>query len=145
LRKAIDHCAERKIDQSAFLQARLFPDMFPFVRQVQVACNHAERGTSRLAGIDPPPREDKETSLEELAARVATAIAYVKGVDPKKMEGVAERDITFPVAGGTRTLKTTDYLLHFSMPNFYFHVTTAYNILRHNGLALGKPDFIGEQ
>ena len=145
LQKAIGYCAERKIEPAALLHDRLYPDMFTLLRQVQIACSHAERGTSRLAGLEPPAREGKEASLEDLAARVATAIAYVKSVDPKKMEGMEDRDITFPVGPEQMTLKGADYLLHFSMPNFYFHMTTAYNILRHNGVQIGKTDFIGSQ
>lgn len=145
LHKAIGYCAERKIDPAALLHDRLYPDMFTLVRQVQIACGHAERGSSRLAGLEPPVRDDKEVSLDDLEARVAMAIAYVKSVDPKKMEGMEDRDITFPVGDKKMTLKGADYLLHFSMPNFYFHVTTAYNILRHNGLQIGKTDFIGNQ
>ena len=145
LKKAIAYCAERKIDPGALLHDRLYPDMFPLVRQVLIACSHAERGTSRLAGLEPPARDGKEASLEDLGSRVAMAIAYVKGVDPKKIEGMEDRDITFPVGDEQMTLKGADYLLHFSMPNFYFHVTTAYNILRHNGLQIGKTDYIGDR
>jgi uncharacterized protein len=143
LQKAIAYCAERKIDPAVLLQDRLFPDMFPLVWQVQVACNHAERGTSRLAGLEPPSRNDKDASLEDLAKRVVTAIAYVQGVDARKMDGMENRDITFPVGDEKMTLKGADYLLHFSLPNFYFHVTTAYNILRHNGVRIGKTDYLG--
>jgi len=145
LKKAIDYCSERKIDPAALLHDRLYPDMFTLLRQVQIACNHAERGASRLTGVEPPDREDKEASLEDLVRRVANTIAYVKSIDPKKMEGIEDRDITFPVGEQQMTLKGADYLFHFSMPNFYFHMTTAYDILRHNGLQIGKRDFIGNQ
>ena len=145
LRKAIGYCAERKIEPAALLHDRLYPDMLTLLRQVHIACNHAERGTSRLAGMEPPAREDKEASFEDLATRVANTIAYVRSIDPKKMEGMEDRNITFPVGQKQMTLKGADYLFHFSMPNFYFHVTTAYNILRHNGLQIGKEDFIGSQ
>ena len=145
IHKAIGYCAERKIEPAALLHDRLYPDMLTLLRQVQIACGHAERGSSRLAGLEPPTREGKEASLEDLAARVAATIAYAKSIDPKKMEGMEDRDITFPVGDKQMTLKGADYLFHFSMPNFYFHVTTAYNILRHNGLQIGKEDFIGNQ
>lgn len=145
LHKAIGYCAERKIDPVAILHDRLYPDMFTLLRQVQVACNHAERGASRLAGMEPPSREDLETSFEDLETRVANTIAFVRSIDPKKMEGMEDREITFPARQGQMTLKGSDYLFHFSLPNFYFHVTTAYNILRHNGLQIGKQDFIGSQ
>jgi hypothetical protein len=145
LDKAISYCAERKIDPAAVLHARLSPDMFPLLRQVQVACNHAERGATRLAGMESPTHGDKETSFEELKTRIADTITFLESIDPKKMEGVEDREITFPVGQRQMTLKGADYLFHFSLPNFYFHVTTAYNILRHNGLQIGKQDFMGSQ
>ena len=143
IKKAISHCAEQKIDTAAILQARLYPDMFPFTRQVQIACSHAERGTSRLAGLEPPKREDKEASLEDLLTRIETTISFVKSVDAKKMEGMEDREITFPIGSENMTLKGADYLFQFSQPNFYFHLTVAYAILRHNGLKIGKDDFMG--
>ncbi len=143
IHKAIGYCAEHKIDPAALLNARLFPDMFPLTHQVRFACNHAERGVCRLTGAEPPARENKEANLEELVTRIATAIAFVKSADAKKMEGMENRDITFPVGEQQMTLKGLDYLFQFSMPNFYFHVTTAYAILRHNGLQIGKLDFLG--
>ena len=143
IQKAIGYCAERKIDPAALLQARLYPDMLPLTHQVRFACNHAERGVCRLTGTEPPVRENKEASLEELVARIATAIAFIKSAEAKKMEGVEDRDITFPVGENKLTLKGIDYLFQFSMPNFYFHVTTAYSILRHNGLQIGKQDYLG--
>lgn len=143
LQKAISYCVERKIEPAALLHDRLYPDMFTLLRQIQIACDLVERGSSRLAGIEPPTREGKEASLEDLTTRVTKTISYVKSIDSKKMEGMENRDITFPVGERKMTLKGADYLLHFSMPNFYFHVTTAYNILRHNGVQIGKEDFIG--
>ena len=134
IKKAISYCAEQKIDPAAILHARLYPDMFPFTRQVQIACSHAERGTSRLAGLEPPKREDKEASFEDLMKRIETTISYIKSVDPRKMEGMEDRDITFPIGSDKMTLKGADYLFQFSQPNFYFHLTVAYAILRHNGL-----------
>jgi len=145
LHKAIVYCAERKIDPAALLHARLYPDMLTLLRQVQIACSHAERGVCRLTGIEPPTHEDKEATFEDLEARVAATIAFVKSVDAKKMVGMEDRDITFPVGPQQMTLKGADYLFHFSLPNFYFHVTTAYDILRHNGVQIGKLDFIGSQ
>lgn len=142
IRKAISYCADQKIDPAAILQARLYPDMFPFMRQVQIACSHAERGTARLAGLEPPKREDKEASFEDLVKRIETTISYIKSVDSKKMEGMEDRDITFPIGSNKMTLKGADYLFHFSQPNFYFHLTVAYAILRHNGLKIGKDDFM---
>jgi uncharacterized protein len=142
LDKAIAYCAERKIDPAALLQARLYPDMYPLLRQVQLACNHAERGATRLSGLEPPTHADKEASFEELKTRIADTIGFVKAIDPTKMDGMAERQITFPVGQGQMTMTAGDYLSHFSLPNFYFHVAAAYNILRHNGLPIGKDDFM---
>ena len=141
--KANAYCAERKIDPAALLQARLYPDMFPLVRQVQSACNHAERGAARLAGLEPPGHADKEASFDDLKVRIADAISFVKAVDPKTMDGAENREITYPVGQRRETRTCTDYLCNFSLPNFYFHVTTAYAILRHNGLPIGKGDFMG--
>jgi len=143
LDKAITHCAERKIDPAALLQARLYPDMFPLLTQVQAACNHAERGAARLAGIEPPAHAGKEASFADLKGRIAEAISFVKAVDPKKMDGAEDREITYPVGQRNETRTGTDYLCNFSLPNFYFHVTAAYSILRHNGLPIGKADFMG--
>lgn len=143
LGKAAEYCAERKIDPAVLLHARLYPDMFTLLRQVQIACSHAERGVCRLTGTEPPAREDKEATFEDLEGRVATAIAFVKNADAKKMVGMEDRDITFPVGPEKMTLKGTDYLVHFALPNFYFHLTTAYAILRHNGVQIGKQDYLG--
>ena len=141
--KAIAYCAEKKIDPKALLQDRIFADMFPLTVQVQISCGYAERGGARLTGIEPPKRDDKMESLEDLKKRIADAIAFVKTIDAKKMEGMESKDITFPVGPQQMTLNGADYLLHFSMPNFYFHLTTAYAILRHNGVPLGKADYMG--
>jgi len=143
IQKAVVHCAEHKIDPVALLQYRLFPDMFPLTHQVRFACNHAERGVCRLTGMEPPARENKEATFAELATRIAIAIAFVKSADASKMVGMEDRDITFPVGEKQMTLKGLDYLFQFSMPNVYFHIATAYNILRHNGLQIGKEDYLG--
>jgi hypothetical protein len=144
LQKAVKYCDEHKIDPTALLQYRLFPDMFPLTHQVRFACNHAERGVCRLTGIEPPARENKEATFEDLAARIKTAIAFVKAADANKMVGMEDRDITFPVGEKQMTLKGIDYLFQFSMPNVFFHVATAYNILRHNGVEIGKEDYLGK-
>jgi hypothetical protein len=143
IHKAVGYCAEHKIEPAALLQYRLYPDMVPLTHQVRFACNHAERGVCRLTEIDPPARENREATFEELETRIATAIAFVKSADANKMVGMEDRDITFPVGEKQMTLKGIDYLFQFSMPNFYFHVTTAYSILRHNGLQIGKQDYLG--
>ena len=141
--KAATHCVEQKIDPNVILQSRLYPDMYPFARQIQIACSHAERGSSRLAGLEPPKHDDKEGSLEDLVKRIEDTISYIKSIEAKKLEGAEDRDITFPIGSETMTLKGADYLLQFSQPNFYFHLMVAYAILRHNGIKIGKDDFMG--
>ena len=144
LDKAAAYSSQRKIDPAVLIQARLFPDMLPLSRQVQIACSHAIRGSARLSGAEPMCVDDKVSSFDDLKALISKTMEIVKAVDPKKMEGMEDRDITFPAGDRKITLKGADYLLHFSMPNFYFHVTTAYDILRHNGLEIGKDDFMGQ-
>jgi len=143
LDKAAAHCAERKIDPNAMLQARLYPDMYNLVGQVQATCNHAARGTARLSGREPMSIESGAT-FDDLKALVGRTVAFVAAVDAKAMEGAEAREITFPVGDGKRTLSGADYLLGFSMPNFQFHAAMVYAILRHNGLPLNKNDFLGQ-
>jgi uncharacterized protein len=144
LDKAAGYTSQRKIDPAVLIQARLYPDMLPLARQVQIACGHAVRGSARLSGAEPTSLDEKAASFDDLKALISKTLALIKTVDAKKMEGMEDRDITFPAGDRKITLKGADYLLHFSMPNFYFHVTTAYDILRHNGLEIGKDDFMGE-
>ena len=144
LDKAAAYASQRKIDPAVLIQARLFPDMLPLSRQVQIACSHAIRGSARLSGAEPMSVDDKVSSFDDLKALISKTMEIVKAVDPKKMEGMEDRDITFPAGDQKRTLSGSDYLVHFSMPHFYFHVTTAYDILRNNGLEIGKDDFMGE-
>ncbi len=145
LDKAIAYAAERKIDHAVLLQARLFPDMLPLERQVRIACGHALRGTARLTGAEPASAGGDAISLDDLKGWIAETLEIINGVDAALMNGMDDRDISFPVGDRTQTLKGSDYLLHFSMPNFYFHVTTAYAILRHNGVVIGKGDFMGDE
>ena len=144
LDKAATYASQRKIDPTVLLQARLYPDMLPLARQVQISCIHAIRGSARLTGAEPMSVEDKVNSFDDLTALITKTLKVLKGVDAEKMQGIEDREITFPIGDRTMTLKGGDYLLHFSMPNFYFHVTTAYDILRNNGLEIGKVDFMGE-
>ena len=144
LDKAAAYASQRKIDPGVLIQARLYPDMLPLARQVQIACGHAIRGSARLSGAEPMSLEDKASSFDDLKALIAKTLEFVRGVDAKKMDGMEDREITFPIGDNKMTLKGSEYLLHFSMPNFYFHVTTAYDILRHNGLEIGKDDFMGQ-
>lgn len=145
LDKAEAHAANKKFDTSVLLQSRLFPDMFPLVRQVQIATDQAKNGSARLAGVEPPRLEDNETTMEELKARIAKTVAYLKTLDPKRIDASADREITFPLGPTNKSqMKGGDYLNHFVLPNFYFHVTAAYAILRHCGVDIGKRDFIGD-
>lgn len=145
LDKAEAHAADKKFDSSVLLQSRLSPDMFPLVRQVQIAADQAKNGSARLAGVDAPRYEDNETTMDQIKARIAKTAAYLKTLDPKQIDASADREITFPL-GPTNNghMKGDDYLNHFVLPNFYFHVTAAYAILRHCGVDIGKRDFIGD-
>ena len=141
--KAAAHAAERKIDPAALLQARLYPDMVPFARQVQIATDFAKGGAARLAGVEFPAYEDSETSFEELKARVDKTIAFLRTLDAAQIDGSEERDISLVRRGETSIVKGQAYLLEQAMPNFYFHITTAYAIQRHNGVEVGKRLFLG--
>jgi len=144
LDKAEAFAATKKIDPAVLLHTRLAPDMFDFTRQVQVVSDQARRGAARLAGAEPPSVEDTETRNDQLKARLAKTIAYLKTLDPKAIDSSADRDIKFPLGGGTSGLmKGADYLNYFVLPNYYFHLTAAYAILRHCGVEIGKRDFIG--
>jgi uncharacterized protein len=141
--KAAAHCAAHKIEPSVLLQARLYPTMFAFARQVQISCDFAKNTAGRLAADDLPKFADDETTFDALKARIAKTIAYVQGLKVDAFAGSETRDITFPVAGTPMTMKGAAYLSRFALPNFYFHVTTAYAILRENGVELGKRDYMG--
>lgn len=142
LAKAEAHVEQRKLDPAALLQARLYPDMFPFLRQVQIATDFAKGGVARLAGVEPPAYDDVETSFGELTARVERALAFVAAFEASQIDGSEDRDITLTRRGETSVVKGQPYLLQQAMPNFYFHLTTAYAILRHNGVELGKKDYL---
>ncbi len=142
--KAEAHCAAKKIEPSALTTARLYPDMFPFTRQVQIACDTAKGAVARLAGVDIPKHEDTEQTFAELKARIAKAIDFVESVSAGKIDGSEDKEIVLQMRSGERRFKGMQYLLGHAYPNFYFHVTTAYNILRHNGVEVGKGDFIGK-
>src|SRR5918994_1386722 len=129
LEKGAADAAERKIDSTVFLTARLAPDMFPFTRQVQIASDHAKGATARLAGVEVPKFEDVEKSFEELQMRLQRVTEFIERFDAAKIDGSEEREISLPVGGRTLTLNGQTYLLHFALPNFYFHSTTAYAIL----------------
>mgnify|MGYP001370643004 CR=1 FL=1 len=144
LDKAEAHAAAKKIDPAVLLSSRLAPDMLPLARQVQITTDQAKNGSARLAGIEPPVYEDKETTIGELKARLAKTLAFLKTLDAAKIDASAEREITFPLGGANKGhMKGADYLSHFVLPNFYFHLTAAYAILRHCGVEIGKRDFLG--
>ena len=144
LAKAEAHATEKKIDPNAFLQSRLFPDMFMFTRQVQIACDFAKGVSARLAGADVPVYEDKEQTFDELRALVAKTVAFIGSLDESRFEGSEDREIvTRPGTPRERTFKGQAYLLTYGLPQFFFHVTTAYALLRHNGVEVGKKDYMG--
>jgi uncharacterized protein len=135
----------KKIDESVLLRSRLAPDMFDLTRQVQVATDGAKRGSARLAGVDAPVFEDNETTLAQLRDRIARTVAFLKTLDAKKIDAAADREIVFPLGPEKKGhMKGDDYLNHFMLPNFYFHCTAAYAILRHSGVEVGKQDFLGK-
>ncbi len=141
---AAAHAEAKKIEPNALLQARLFPDMFSALRQVQVACDFAKSVSARLAGVDVPSFADDETSFTELQARIAKTLAFIDGLTPAQFEGSATREIVTQ-AGTPKEKRFTGqaYLLHYGLPHFFFHTTTVYAILRSNGVELGKKDYIG--
>ncbi len=143
LTKAEQHAAAKKIDPSVLIGARLYPDMFPLARQVQIACDQAKGCAARLAGIEVPKYEDKENSFPELQARIAKTIDFVSSIPSAEIDDSEMREIELQAGGKTFQFKGQDYLAHWVFPNFYFHLTTTYAILRHNGVELGKADFLG--
>ncbi len=143
LTKAETNAAERKIDPQVFLTARLAPDMLTLTQQVQIASDFAKGAPSRLAGREVPKYEDNEASFAELQARIEKTRDYLATFKPADLEGSEDRTVTLKVGGNDVQLKGSKYLLDVAMPNFYFHVTTAYAILRHNGVPLGKGNFLG--
>lgn len=143
LQKAHDHALTKHFEPSILLSSRLYPDMHPLTRQVQIASDAAKFCISRLAGIEPPKWEDTETTFDELYARIDKTLAYLEGFDEKRLEGSESRTVTLTVPSGKHEFVGQVYLLHFALPNFFFHLTTAYAILRHNGVELGKFDYLG--
>ena len=141
--KAEAHATEKKIDPAALLQARLFPDMFSFIRQVQIAADFAKGSAARLGGVEVPKYEDDEVSFADLKARIAKTVSFIDSVPQDGIEASAQRDITTGSGEKTKQWKGQVYLLHYALPHFFFHATTAYDILRHNGVDIGKKDFIG--
>ncbi len=143
LDKAEAHSGNRKVDPEILLNYRLAPDMFPFVRQIQIAADLAKGAVARLAGVEVPKHEDTEKTLADLRARIAKTATFVQSFKPNDIDGSEGRDISLTLGEHTMSFKGQPYLVHFVLPNFYFHCTTAYDILRHCGVELGKRDFIG--
>lgn len=144
LGKAEAHAAAKKIDPAVLLGSRLAPDMFPLSRQLSIVCDFAKGATARLAGIEVPTWPDDEKTFAEFRARLSKTSDYVRGFKPAQIDGSEEREISLKMRDTTRIFKGQPYLLQFVMPNFFFHATTAYAILRHNGVELGKRDFMGQ-
>ena len=144
LDKAEAHAAARKFDANNYLGLRLAPDQWPLTRQIQTACDHAKNASCRLAGVAPPLFDDKETTIAELRDRIGKTLGLIKTIDAKAIDEGEEREIVLPV-GPNNKFKThgANYLMHFALPNFYFHLTTAYDILRAAGVEIGKRDFLG--
>jgi hypothetical protein len=142
LTKAEAHCTARSIPPEALIQFRLYPDMMPFVKQVQLACDFAARAGARLAGETPTSFPDTETSFAELQARISAARAYLGSFDPARYDGAETRPITLKIRGADVTMPGEQFLTIYSLPQFFFHLTTAYNILRHNGVEIGKADYM---
>ena len=143
LDKAEAYAADREIDPQVLLSWRLAPDMFPLTRQIQIAADFAKGTTARLAGKEVPKYADDEKSFAELKARLAKTVKFVESIAPKDFDGSESRDIALTVGGQEMRFKGEPYLVHFALPNFYFHATTAYDILRRCGVEIGKRDFMG--
>ena len=144
LDKGLAHAEAKKIAPNVLPATRLVADMFPLSKQVQIATDHAKGAVARLAGVEVPKYEDNEQSLEELKVRIARTIGFIESFKPAQIDGTEERDIAFTLGGRDLQFKGMDYLVGFALPNFYFHLVTAYNLLRHNGVDIGKGDYMGQ-
>ncbi len=143
LDKGAKHAEAKGIDPAVLLGSRLYPDMFPLTRQVQIASDNAKGPSARLAGMEPPKCDDSEASFADLQARITKTIDFLQGLKPAQIDGSEDRQIVLQMRAGPLEFKGQAYLLHFAMPNFYFHCATVYAILRHNGVEVGKKDFLG--
>ncbi len=144
LEKGAAHAETKKIDPSVLVNSRLAPDMLPLSKQVQIACDIAKRGAARLAEVEGPNFEDNETTLSELIQRIHKTISYLETLKPEQIDGSEEKTVTLPMRDNTLSFQGMQFLLYFVLPNVYFHVTTAYDILRHCGVEIGKQDFLGK-
>ena len=143
LTMAEEYAIAKGIDGKVLVEARLFPDMFPLARQVQIACDQVKFGLARLAGVEAPKFEDTESTLPQLKERIAKTIAFMDSIKPEQIDGTEEKVIQFSIKGRNFEFVGEQYVLTWIIPNFYFHITTTYNILRHNGVELGKADYLG--
>jgi hypothetical protein len=144
LKKGEEHAQNRKFDPAVLLQSRLFPDMLPLVRQVQIACDFAKSVPARIAGVEVAAYEDSEQSFAELQQRIAKTLALIEGMTAEQLNGSTVKEVVLrPGTPKEKKLTVEDYALKYGMPQFFFHVTTAYNLLRHNGVEIGKKDYMG--
>lgn len=143
LDKGQQHAEAKKIDPAVLIGSRLYPDMLPLSKQVQIASDISKGGTARLAQIDPPPFEDNESTFPQLIERTRKTIAFLETLKPQQIDGSEDRTVTWQTRTATKSMQGMPYLLNHVLPNVFFHVTTAYDILRHNGVELGKQDFLG--
>lgn len=142
LEKAEAHAAAKKFEPSVYLETRLAPDMLPFTKQIQIACDAAKFCVSRLSGTEAPKFEDSETTVAQLRERIRKTVDYVQSVPAQQIDGSDDKEISVPRRDGAIVMKGEQYLKHFVLPNFFFHVTTVYALLRHNGVELGKSDYL---
>jgi hypothetical protein len=143
LDKAVAYATAHKIEPSVLLASRLRPDMLAFVRQTQIVCDNAKNIAARLAGVEAPKFEDNEATFDEIKARIKKTLDFIRSVSASDIDAGADREIVFPIGPNKMKMKGADYVFHFALPNFYFHLTTAYGILRYNGVDIGKRDFLG--
>jgi hypothetical protein len=143
LTKAEEHAVAKGVDSKVLVEARLFPDMFPLAKQVQIACDQVKFGLARLASVEAPKFDDTESTLAQLKERIAKTIAFMDSIQPEQIDGTEAKEIKFSIKEWSFEFVGEQYVLTWIIPNFYFHVTTAYNILRHNGVELGKADYLG--
>jgi uncharacterized protein len=143
LEKAVAHAEARKFDPNVFVSVRLYPDMLPLARQIQIASDAAKGAAARLSGTEPPKFEDNEATLADLIARVTKTIDYLQGFKPEQFAGAEERTITIKTPRNQFNFSGVNYLRHWALPNFFFHVTTTYALLRHGGVEIGKADYLG--
>jgi len=143
LKKAETYSRHKKTDEKILLESRLFMDMFALTKQVQIACDQAKNGLARLASIEPPKMDDQETSFVELLERITKTIEFIDTIQPEQLDNATKKEIKFSIGEWKFEFIGDQYLLTWIIPNFYFHITTAYNILRHNGIEIGKADYLG--